>query len=154
MELREVRIFPSLVELFLWRVKESSSKPALWFKKNKKYSPISWKEFSDFVRHTALALYTLGVRQGDRVGILSENRPEWAYADLGILSLGAASVPIYPTSSVKECHYILEHAETKILFVSSHEQLKKLEPLLNQRKLKTVVVFDLAINGDGSILGF
>lgn len=154
MEFREVRIFSNLVDLFLWRASVSGAKPALCFKKNNKYNPITWKEFSDSVRHVALGLYTLGVRHGDRVGILSENRPEWAYADLGILSLGAASVPIYPTSSVKECHYILEHAETKILFVSTHEQLKKVGPLLNSKKLTSVIMFDPLINGNEGVLSF
>ncbi len=128
--------------MFLWRVEQSRARPALWFKRQGRYQFITWNEFASQVRRLALALHVQGVGRGDKVAILSENRPEWAFADLGILSLGAASVPIYPTSSVKETQYILEHAEVKIAFVSSAEQFEKVCPLLEQGKLKRVIAFD------------
>ena len=142
-EVSEVKDFSNLVEMFLWRAQKSGPRPALWFKQGGNFRFIPWNEFSDQVRWVALALSSLGVRRGDRVGILSENRPEWAFADLGILSLAAASVPIYPTSSVKDCHYILENAEVSVLFVSTSEQFEKVRPLLEKGKLKTVIGFDL-----------
>jgi len=136
--------FTSLVKLFLWRAQHSSEKPALWSKKEGRYRFITWKEFAGRVREIALALDYLGVKPGDRIGLLSENRPEWAFADLAILSLGAVTVPIYPTSSLKECHYILEHAEISLLFVSSREQLEKAKPLLQEGKIRAVIGFDLS----------
>ncbi|MBI4115195.1 MAG: long-chain fatty acid--CoA ligase [Candidatus Omnitrophica bacterium] len=129
--------------MFIWRANCSPNKPALWFKKEGRFQFFTWKEFQDRVQGVTLALYQLGVRRGDRVGILSENRPEWAFADLGILSLGAASVPIYPTSSRKDCHYVLEHAEVSVLFVSTVDQFEKIKPLVQEGKLKTVIGFDL-----------
>ncbi len=149
-----VNRFSSLVEMFLWRARRSASKPALWFKRGGRYQFIDWKEFESGVQQVALALYQWGVKKGDRIAILSENRPEWAFADLGILSLGAASVPIYPTSSVKECHYILEHAEVSLLFVSTPEQLQKVRPLLDQGKLKVVIGFDLEQSPSPKLLSF
>lgn len=134
--------FPNLVEMFQWRVGKSISRPALWFKREGRFHSITWGEFSGQVERAALALHHFGIRKGDRVGILSENRPEWAFADLGILSLGAASVPIYPTSSPKECHYILEHSEVTTLFLSTQEQLQKVKVLIDQRKLERVICFD------------
>lgn len=128
--------------MFHWRVEQSRLRPALWFKKEGRYRSMNWGEFARAVRETALGLYSLGVRKGDRVGILSENRPEWAFADLAVLSLGAASVPIYPTSSVKECCYILEHAEVSLLFVSNSEQAGKIKPFRDEGKLKKAIVFD------------
>lgn len=146
--------FGSLVGMFLWRAGQSSLKPALWFKRSGRYQFISWKEFRERVERVALALHQWGVRRGDRIGILSENRPEWAFADLGILSLGAASVPIYPTNSVKECHYILEHAEVSVLFVSTLEQLEKVRPLLEQGRLRMVIGFDLEQSLSSTLLSF
>ncbi len=140
--------------MFLGRVEESGADPALWFKKAGRYHSVTWREFSEAVRCVTLALYAEGVQRGDRVGILSENRPEWAFADLGILSLGAASVPVYPTSSLKESQYILEHAETRVVFVSSREQLEKVQPFLAQGKLKRIVIFDAEENALPTLCSF
>lgn len=142
-ETQRIRNFSNLVEMFQWRVQRSGSHPALWFKQRGRFRFIHWKEFSERVARIALALDQIGVRKGDRVAILSENRPEWAFADLGILSLAAISVPIYPTSSVKDCHYILENAEVTTLFLSTTEQFEKIRPLLEKGKLTTVIGFDL-----------
>lgn len=139
----------SLIHLFLNRVNQSTDRPALWLKRQGKYEYITWREFADRVKKVALFLSGIGVRKGDRVGILSENRPEWAYVDLGILSMGAVTVPIYPTSSVKECCYILEHAEVVCLFISSDEQLEKVRGLLQGTKLKRIIGFDLTQKSTG-----
>lgn len=147
-------VHSSLVEMFLWRAHQSSEKSALGFKKEGSFRYLSWKDFQEQVRWVALALYQRGIQRGDRVGILSENRPEWALSDLGILSLAAATVPLYPTSSEKECHYILEHSEVKILFVSASDQLEKVKPLLEDGKLATAIVFDLEKSLSPKILSF
>ena len=135
--------FSSLVDLFLWRVSISPGKPALGSKKEGKFRFISWEEFLAEVKKITLFLYQQRVQRGDRVGILSENRPEWAIADLAILSLGAATVPLYPTSSVKECLYILEHAQISHLFVSNLDQCEKIRSLIESGALESVTVFDL-----------
>ncbi|HZG54603.1 MAG TPA: long-chain fatty acid--CoA ligase [Pyrinomonadaceae bacterium] len=70
------------------------------------------------VRAVALGLAASGVRAGDRVALLSENRPEWSIADLAILSLGAVNVPIYTTQAVEQVRYILSDSEARVLFVS------------------------------------
>lgn len=148
-----MKSFSSLVDLFLWRSSQSPELPALWFKREGFYQFISWREFSERVKAVALALDFLGVGRGERIGILSENRPEWAFADLGILSLGAVTVPIYPTSSVKECHYVLTHAETSLLFVSNNEQFEKVLPWLKEKKPPVVVTFDRFDRKGGKVHG-
>lgn len=153
-EFQEITRFSNLVDLFWYRVTQSRNNASLWFKKAGRYQFLTWSEFGENVQQAGLALYLNGVQKGDRVGILSENRPEWAYADLGTLSLGALSVPIYPTSSVKECHYILDHAEINILFVSTLQQLEKVEPLLHQGKLKKIICFDLGQSNQPGLYGF
>ena len=144
--------FSNLPHLFRWRVAESSSQPALWYKKAGRYDFVTWIEFAEKVRKIALFLYQQGIRKGDRIGILSENRPEWAFSDLATLSLGAVTVPIYPTSSAKECLYILDHAEVRLLFVSNLEQYGKVATLVEAGKLNSVVVFDLNKNPSPKIL--
>jgi long-chain acyl-CoA synthetase len=147
-----VKGFTSLVELFLWRARQSPERPALWAKRDGRYLFVTWKEFEERVRELALALEYLGVKPGDRVGLLAENRPEWAFADLAILSLGAATVPIYPTSSLKECRYVLEHAEVSLVLVSTADQWQKVKPLLEGGRLRTVIGFDLPSDGSRKLL--
>ena len=73
-------------------------RPAIMkFKRGEKWIDITVPEFGDKVRHFSTGLRVLGVKSGDRVAILSENRPEWTMADFAILALGAVSVPVYPT---------------------------------------------------------
>ncbi|MBI2166619.1 MAG: long-chain fatty acid--CoA ligase [Candidatus Omnitrophica bacterium] len=148
-----MKSFSSLVDLFRWCSSQNPELPALWFKREGFYRSLSWQEFSERVKAVALALDSLSVGRGDRIGILSENRPEWAFADLGTLSLGAVTVPIYPTSSVKECHYVLTHAETSILFVSNDGQFEKVLPLLKEGKLRVLIAFDRLDLREGEVHG-
>ena len=102
------------------------------------------------------ASHSLGIRFGDRVAILSWNRPEWQEADLGILSIGAISVPLYPTSASPQVGYLLAHSASRVCFVEDSEQLGR---VLEQRdrlpELEHIVVFDdgVALN-DPLLLSF
>jgi malonyl-CoA/methylmalonyl-CoA synthetase len=78
------------------------------------------------VRRLARGLVALGVKPGDRVAILSNTRPEWTYADLGILLAGAVTVPVYQTNSPEECQYVLEHSGAAAVFCEDDEQLAKI----------------------------
>ncbi|MBI3314290.1 MAG: long-chain fatty acid--CoA ligase [Candidatus Omnitrophica bacterium] len=133
----------NLVQIFLDRVKCYGTRPALYDRPRGRPQPWTWQEWAFSVKKTALGLHSLGVKKGDCVGILSENRPEWTFADLGILSLGAVTVPIYPTSSSREIVYILEHAEIKILFLSTRIQFEKIRSFLDANALiQKVIIFD------------
>ena len=135
----------NLVQIFWDRAARYGSRTALLYKDRAggPYLPISWNEWGERVKKTALGLEALGVRKGDRVGILSENRPEWTFADLGILSLGAAGVPIYPTSSAQEIAYILENAGIEILFVSTAGQFEKIKETAGPNpKIRKLILFD------------
>ena len=142
---REQEIQLNLVQIFLDRARTYQGRTALLYKDtdHRQYLPLSWTAWADRVQNTALGLHALGVRKGDRVAILSENRPEWTFADLGILSLGAIVVPVYATSSCREISYILENAGIEIIFVSTPEQCEKIEEIFPSiPKLRRVVVFD------------
>ncbi|MFA5168162.1 MAG: long-chain fatty acid--CoA ligase [Candidatus Omnitrophota bacterium] len=118
----------NLVQVFQDRARFFGSKKALFYKIRGEYTgSYSWRDWMKIVRETAMALHSLGIRKGDHVGILSENGPEWTFADLGILSLGAVTVPIYPTASLEDICYIINHADLKALFVSTEEQYHKIE---------------------------
>ncbi len=97
---------------------------ALNHKREGAWVRISGAEFSARVRAVALGLDALGVRAGDRVALLSENRPEWSIVDLAILSLGAVNVPIYTTQAVEQVRYILEDAGARTLFVSNRRTFR------------------------------
>ncbi len=147
--------FNSIPAEFLYRCAQSPGRTALWVKSPgaKRFCPITWSQWKTNVVHTALGLYANGIRPGDLVAILSENRPEWAYADLAILSLGAASVPIYPSCTAEEVLYVLRHSQAKGLFLSSAEQLQKVLPSLESlSELKFMIVFDEAAVPLGSKL--
>jgi long-chain acyl-CoA synthetase len=108
---------------------------------------ISWRELYRQVMATARALAGWGIRRGDRVAILSENRPEWAVADFASMLLGAADVPIYPTLTGEQTLAILQDSGARLAFVSSAEQLKKILALRERTAIEKVVIMDEA---DGS----
>src|SRR5918997_616078 len=107
---------------------------------------ISGEDFVRRIRAVAMGLSALGVRKGDRVALLSENRPDWSAADLAILSLGAVNVPIYTTQAPEQVRYILEDSGARVLFVSGRKVFKHARPGIEPVKaLERVVFFD----GDG-----
>lgn len=104
----------------------ASGKPNLLISKiGGEWKPISASDFGFSVRALSLGLNALGIQPGDRVAILSENRPEWAMADYAILCAGAWSVPIYPTLPAQQVAPLLKDSGAKAIFVSNLEQLGK-----------------------------
>ena len=133
----------TLNELFFTSIEKFDKPDALQVNVNGKYRPISHREISKRVLHAALGLEVLGVRRGDKVGILSENRPEWAIADYACLTSGLTDVPIYPTLPADQIAYILNDAGAVALFVSSIEQAVKVAAIrLEVPSLKYVIAFD------------
>ena len=90
------------------------------------------------------ALRKWGVGRGDRVAILSENRPEWTIADFASLLLGAVTVPIYATLTAEQTAYILRDSGARVIFVSSETQLQKVLSIRDQTLLEKIVVMDAA----------
>jgi len=133
----------TLTEMFLNTVKTYSSKTALMNKVEGQYQGITYQEFGERVKKLALGLASLGVKKGDRVALLSENRPEWAFSDLAILSLGAINVPIYPTLIPKQIEYILNDSEAKVIITSRPDQTSKIIAIIkNLPVLKYIITID------------
>src|SRR4026208_912082 len=80
--------------------------------------------FIERIKNCGLGLASRGIRPGDRIALLSENRPEWSIVDLAILSLGAINVPIYTTQAVEQIRYILTDSGARVLFVSNRRLYK------------------------------
>ena len=103
----------------------------------------TWAEYGNHVRACACGLIALGVHPGERVAILSEDRPEWFYADLGVQSAGGVSAGIFATSSAEQCGYIVGHAEARVWIVEDQEQFDKaMAARDNLPDLRWIVVID------------
>jgi long-chain acyl-CoA synthetase len=108
----------SLPAMFFDNAMRGGDKPFLWAKTGGKYQPISWSEAARGVKRLARGLVALGVQPGDRVVLASENRPEWAIADLAIMSAGAITVPAYTTNTVDDHRHILGNSGARAVIAS------------------------------------
>jgi long-chain acyl-CoA synthetase len=115
----------TLAQLFFDAVERYDKPDALQAKVNGVYQPISHRTLATRVQHIGLGLRALGVERGARVGILSENRPEWPIADYACLTTGLVDVPVYPTLPAEQIAYILRDAGVVALFVSTEVQAAK-----------------------------
>jgi long-chain acyl-CoA synthetase len=122
---------------------QRGDKTALLHKQGDDWVEISYAELGAIVKEIALGLADLGVDKGDRVSILSHSRPAWTYANFAILASGATSVSIYQTNSPEECRYVLEHSESRAVFVEDGEQLVKIREVQDELpKLEFVIVLE------------
>ncbi len=127
----------------------------LCYKQEGRWRSISASVLAEQVRAAAVGLYSLGVRSGDHVGLLSENRPEWTIADWAVLHCGAADVPIYATQAPAQVGYILEDAGVEVLFISTPAQYERLqETLRSVAGLRTIISFDRIETTDERVIHF
>jgi long-chain acyl-CoA synthetase len=132
--------FNSVVSLFLSQSQSLRDRPYLWKKSNDQFVSLSWKEVHQQVEAIAKGLINLGILKGDRVIILSENRPEWQIADLAIMAIGAISVPTYTTSTTSDYEHIINHSEARCIIVSSHSLLLKAMPaIVKSSKCRNII---------------
>lgn len=141
------------------RVKKYGQKAALQYKDHAtgRWMPISWSAMGEQIDAVAKALMEIGVEDGDRVGIFSQNRPEWSIVDYGILSVRAVTVPIYATSSAKQAQFIVDETEAKVLFIGANAQYQRVKAFINTcEHLQKAIVFDTGIHleGDPRFLSF
>jgi long-chain acyl-CoA synthetase len=115
---------------------------AMLYREGGKWLAISSSELRSSVAGTVRALQKWGVRKGDRVAILSENRPEWSTADFAILLLGAVTVPVYATLTPEQTAYTLRDSGASVIFLSTEHQLQKVQSILSQTQVQKIVVMD------------
>jgi long-chain acyl-CoA synthetase len=112
-------------------------------KRNGEWRKYSSEEAMDTIHDVALGLLSLKIKPGDKVAIISGNRPEWNFIDFGIQLIGAVSVPMYPTITVEDYSFIFENAEVSYVFVEGEElYLKAKEASKGNKKIKKIFTFD------------
>ena len=131
----------TLNELFFTAL-ERDFPDALRFKRDGAWVPISHREVGERVRHAARGLQALGAAPGDRVALLSENRPEWAIADFACLTARLIDVPVYPTLPADQVVHVLRDSGAVAIFVSTTAQARKIRSIRHQLPaLRTVISF-------------
>lgn len=136
----EIKSLPQMLKM---NVEKYPDKPAMKFKKQGKWEDITFRQLYRKVLMASRGLLRLGIKQGDKIAILSENRPFWAEADLAILSIGAVNVPVYPTNTAEQIKYVLQHSEARVVFVSNKIQYNKLFQIKDELpNLERVITFD------------
>ena len=101
-------------------------------KENKQWVKYSTKDYVELATMVSYGLLSLGLKKGDKIAMVSNNRPEWNFIDMGISQAGMVHVPIYPTISVEEYDYILDDAKPKLIFVSDKGLFEKIRPIVNK----------------------
>jgi long-chain acyl-CoA synthetase len=120
--------FPNLVTMFFARARHRGDAPFLWAKHDGAWQSIGWSDVARQVAAFAKSLRQLGLEKGDRVMLVSENRPEWCIADLGIMAAGCVTVPTYVTNTERDHQHILDNSEARAVVVSTAKLAKTLMP--------------------------
>ena len=120
--------FPNLVSMFLSRAALRGDRPFLGYKYDSEWYTISWAETARRVAGLAKNLKTMGLKKGDRVMLVSENRPEWCIADLGIMAAGCVTVPTYVTNLERDHQHILDNSQSRAVIVSTAKLAQNLMP--------------------------
>ncbi len=150
--------FSTITEMFdrLTMKYADLQRPVLMQKISGTYVPISFRELRHRVELFALGLGAIGVKRGDHVALISENRPEWVISDMGMLYLGAVNVPIYPTLTARQIEFIFNDANVKVAIVSNQMQLNKVERIAREVKSlkKVVTMAERQDSAEGLVVSF
>jgi long-chain acyl-CoA synthetase len=131
----------TLNDIFFTAVERNLDR-CLLYRENGQWLPLSSRVFGRRVASTAQALHAAGIGRGDRIAILSENRPEWPIADIATLLLGAVTVPLYTTLTAEQTAFVLKDSGCRIIFLSSLQQLRKILSVLDETPIERIVVMD------------
>lgn len=118
--------FPNIYSLFRAQTAKYRGRPVFYTKAEDGWVSQNWEDLEDKVHDFACALTARGLGPGASVAILAGNIPEWSIADIGTIAAGGVGVGIYPTSSVEQCEYIIQHSDAEFLLVDTLEQFDKI----------------------------
>ena len=145
---QQLEHFPNLVTMFLARAREKGDRPFLSSSRGGQWQAISYAETARQVTALADSLKRLGLKAGDRVMLVSENRPEWLIADLGIMAAGCVTVPTYTTNTNRDHQHILANSGAAAVIVSTQKLAKALIPaVLFSSDCKHIISIDEIITG-------
>ncbi|MEH3100870.1 AMP-dependent synthetase/ligase [Sphingomonas adhaesiva] len=128
--MRRLEHFPNLVTMFFVRAAEKGDAPFLWSRQDGEWRAISWREAARTVARLATGLRGIGLERGDRVMLVSENRPEWCLSDLAIMAAGCVTVPTYTTNTERDHAHIIENSGAKAVIVSTAKLARALMPAI------------------------
>ena len=134
--------FPNLVSMFYTRVDEGGDKPFLWHKADRAWVSQSWREVGDQVAALSESLLRLGLTAGDRVVLVSENRPEFLIADFGIMAAGCVTVPTYTTNTERDHQHILDNSGARGVIVSTAKLARTVIPAALRAQVEFVIVME------------
>ncbi len=144
--------YRNLTELHRLQAERLGPRPALRFRRHGLFQDVSWEEYRADALACASALVDAGVQPGNRVGLLSENRVEWLIADMGILAAAAVNVPPHAPLTARQIHFQLQDAEVCWLFVSTPDQLAKIQQIRSDLPLLRGIVLFQCENAPGDAL--
>lgn len=151
----EILKMKTICDIYENYIKFYEKEETFYYFENEKLKGITGKDFYTKVQLTANFLKNLGFKKGDKVAIISQNRPEWHICDYAILSIGSIVVPVYPTLTKVETKYIIQHSEIKCAFVSSKSLAEKLiEDSKPFEPLQKIVVFEKIIDKKEFLVSF
>lgn len=140
--LPDLSVYDTGPKLLLWNAEIRSDRPAMREKYLGIWQTWTWGEVSDEVRGVAMGLMQLGVKRGDRVAIIGDNRPRLYWSVYAVQALGGVPVPIYQDAVAEEMHYVLENAEVKFIIAENQEQVDKVIEIKDRCPLVESVVYD------------
>jgi long-chain acyl-CoA synthetase len=141
--MRQLEHFPNLVTMFFTRAAELGDAPFLWAKHSGSWQAISWRQAAEQVASLATALRSLGLKPGERVMLVSENRPEWCISDLGIMAAGCITVPTYTTNTERDHAHVIENSGARAVIVSNQKLADTLlKAVLRTTHVETVIALD------------
>ncbi|MBI2417096.1 MAG: AMP-binding protein, partial [Ignavibacteriales bacterium] len=141
--LKDFKTIPELFSFLTLEYGKTASHPLLKNKVGGKWAEISYDQFKKETISFALGLVSLGIKRGDKIAIISENRPEWIFADMAILGLGAVDVPLYPSLTSDSIEFILNNSESVAIVVSNKLQYNKVNKIRGNCKfLKHIIVMN------------
>jgi long-chain acyl-CoA synthetase len=124
-------------------VLKHNQKVALSIKRNGRWENFSTDEYKEMVDNFSYGLLALGFKKGDKILTISNNRPEWNFADMGMGQIGVIHVPVYPNIGPREHRYILEHSDARMAILSSKEYFDKIKPLADEvPKIEKIFTYD------------
>ncbi len=137
---RQLEPFPNLVTMFFARAAERGDSPFLWTKQSGAWVATSWADAARQVASLATALTAIGLKRGDRVMLVSENRPEWCLSDLAIMAAGCVTVPTYVTNTERDHLHIIENAGACAIIVSTAKLAKTVLPAVLRSNQAQIVI--------------
>jgi long-chain acyl-CoA synthetase len=152
---KQIDGFPNLVSLFYTRVEEGGDGPFLWHKADRAWVSQSWREVGNQVAALAHNLRALGLVDGDRVVLVSENRPEWLIADHAIMAAGCVTVPTYTTNTERDHQHILDNSGARAVIVSTAKLARTVMPAALRAHVEFIIVMEpmrTAQQGDVRVL--